>query len=103
MLSSYSTSQNPAFTSIHSLLLLIQDILFHIVFMAKFSRRIYYSAETCLWYCIRDGVCARARSCLLSKLQPSLMQPLLRRLVFDVPHLPEHNKLALKVVNIHTL
>lgn len=40
---------------------------------------------------------------LLSKLQPSLMQPLLRRLVFDVPHLTEHNKLALKVMKIHTM
>lgn len=40
---------------------------------------------------------------LLSKLQPSLMQPLLRRLVFDVPHLTEHNKLALKVMKMHTM
>lgn len=35
---------------------------------------------------------------ILSKLQPSLMQPLLRRLVFDVLHLTENNKLALKVM-----
>lgn len=39
----------------------------------------------------------------LSKLQPSLMQPLLRRLVFDVPHLTEYNKLALKVMKIHAM
>lgn len=48
-----------------------------------------------------------ALSGLLSKLQPSLIQPLLRRLVFDVPHLTDYNKLALKVMKIdrqtHTL
>lgn len=38
-----------------------------------------------------------ALATVLSKLQPSLMQPLLRRLVFDVPHLADHNKIALKV------
>lgn len=32
-----------------------------------------------------------------SKLQPSVMQPLLRRLVFDVPHLTDHSKMPLKV------
>lgn len=34
---------------------------------------------------------------VLSKLQPSLMQPLLQRLVFDVPHLTDHSKMPLKV------
>lgn len=32
-----------------------------------------------------------------SKVQPSMMQPLLRRLVFDVPYLTDYNKMALKV------
>lgn len=32
-----------------------------------------------------------------SKLKPALMQPLLRRLVLDVPHLTDHNKIAVKV------
>ena len=39
---------------------------------------------------------------VLSKLQPSVMQPLLRRLVFDVPHLTDHSKMPLKV-NTHIL
>lgn len=34
---------------------------------------------------------------VLSKLQPSLMQPLLRRIVFDVPHLTDYSKMPLKV------
>ncbi|CAB1444212.1 unnamed protein product, partial [Pleuronectes platessa] len=36
---------------------------------------------------------------LCSKLQPSVMQPLLRRLVFDVPHLTDHSKMPLKFAN----
>uniref|UniRef100_A0A671YWR5 Ryanodine receptor 2 n=1 Tax=Sparus aurata TaxID=8175 RepID=A0A671YWR5_SPAAU len=42
--------------------------------------------------------------CLLavcSKLQPSMMQPLLRRLVFDVPHLTENSKMPLKLLTSH--
>ncbi|KAF3708096.1 Ryanodine receptor 2 [Channa argus] len=42
--------------------------------------------------------------CLLavcSKLQPSLMQRLLRRLVFDVPHLADHSKIPLKLLTSH--
>ncbi|XP_067466542.1 ryanodine receptor 2 isoform X2 [Thunnus thynnus] len=42
--------------------------------------------------------------CLLavcSKLQPSMMQPLLRRLVFDVPNLTEHSKMPLKLLTSH--
>uniref|UniRef100_A0A8C3ABS1 Ryanodine receptor 2 n=1 Tax=Cyclopterus lumpus TaxID=8103 RepID=A0A8C3ABS1_CYCLU len=42
--------------------------------------------------------------CLLavcSELQPSMMQPLLRRLVFDVPHLTEHSKMPLKLLTGH--
>ncbi|XP_041802824.1 ryanodine receptor 2-like [Chelmon rostratus] len=42
--------------------------------------------------------------CLLavcSKLQPSVMQPLLRRLVFDVPHLTDNNKMPLKLLTSH--
>ncbi|XP_047191096.1 ryanodine receptor 2-like isoform X3 [Scophthalmus maximus] len=42
--------------------------------------------------------------CLLavcSQLQPSMMQPLLRRLVFDVPHLTDHSKMPLKLLTSH--
>ncbi|XP_073337843.1 ryanodine receptor 2 [Pagrus major] len=42
--------------------------------------------------------------CLLavcSILQPSMMQPLLRRLVFDVPHLTENSKMPLKLLTSH--
>ncbi|XP_071336383.1 ryanodine receptor 2 isoform X3 [Trachinotus anak] len=42
--------------------------------------------------------------CLLavcSKLQPSMMQPLLRRLVLDVPHLTDHSKMPLKLLTSH--
>lgn len=35
--------------------------------------------------------------CVFSKLRPSMMQHLLRRLVFDVPVLNEHTKMPLKV------
>ncbi|KAA8583639.1 hypothetical protein FQN60_014847 [Etheostoma spectabile] len=42
--------------------------------------------------------------CLLavcSKLQPSKMQPLLRRLAFDVPHLTDYSKMPLKLLISH--
>ncbi|KAM9345211.1 ryanodine receptor 2-like [Symphorus nematophorus] len=42
--------------------------------------------------------------CLLavcSKLQPSMMQPLLRCLVFDVPHLTDYSKMQLKLLTSH--
>ncbi|XP_059214929.1 ryanodine receptor 2 [Centropristis striata] len=42
--------------------------------------------------------------CLLavcSKLQPSMMQPLLRRLVFDVPQLTDHSEMLLKLLTSH--
>uniref|UniRef100_A0A3Q3MUI7 Ryanodine receptor 2b (cardiac) n=1 Tax=Mastacembelus armatus TaxID=205130 RepID=A0A3Q3MUI7_9TELE len=42
--------------------------------------------------------------CLLavcSKLQPSMMQPLLQRLVFDVPHLTDHSNMPLKLLTSH--
>ncbi|KAM8858474.1 ryanodine receptor 2 isoform 7-T11 [Spinachia spinachia] len=42
--------------------------------------------------------------CLLavcSKLQPAMMQPLLRRLVFDVPHLTANSKMPLKLLSAH--
>uniref|UniRef100_A0A3P9P1N7 Ryanodine receptor 2 n=1 Tax=Poecilia reticulata TaxID=8081 RepID=A0A3P9P1N7_POERE len=38
---------------------------------------------------------------LCSKLQPSTMQPLLQRLVFDVLHLSDHSKLPLKMLTSH--
>jgi len=37
------------------------------------------------------------------KLRPSMMQHLLRRLVFDVPLLNEHTKMPLKVSSMLTL
>ncbi|XP_068597641.1 ryanodine receptor 2-like [Brachionichthys hirsutus] len=43
-------------------------------------------------------------NCLLavsSKLQPSMMQPLLRRLVLDVPQLTHHSKMSLKLLTSH--
>uniref|UniRef100_A0A3Q2ZUA4 Ryanodine receptor 2b (cardiac) n=1 Tax=Kryptolebias marmoratus TaxID=37003 RepID=A0A3Q2ZUA4_KRYMA len=45
-----------------------------------------------------------AEDCLLalcSKLQPSMMQPLLRRLVFDVLHLTDCSKMPLKLLTSH--
>ncbi|KAM4729154.1 ryanodine receptor 2-like [Anableps anableps] len=38
---------------------------------------------------------------LCSKLQPSMMQPLLQRLVFDVLHLSDHSKMPLKMLTNH--
>uniref|UniRef100_A0A667ZYR6 Ryanodine receptor 2b (cardiac) n=1 Tax=Myripristis murdjan TaxID=586833 RepID=A0A667ZYR6_9TELE len=48
----------------------------------------------------RDSI----ENCLLavcSKLQPSMMQPLLQRLVFDVPQLTDHTKMPLKLLTNH--
>ncbi|KAF7669099.1 hypothetical protein LDENG_00247690 [Lucifuga dentata] len=48
----------------------------------------------------RDSI----EDCLLavcSKLKPSMMQPLLRCLVFDVPHLTDHTKIPLKLLTSH--
>ncbi|KAM3863107.1 ryanodine receptor 2-like [Diretmus argenteus] len=48
----------------------------------------------------RDSI----EDCLLavcSKLQPSMMQPLLRRLVFDVPQLTDYTKMPLKLLTNH--
>ncbi|CAB1343728.1 unnamed protein product [Coregonus sp. 'balchen'] len=48
----------------------------------------------------RDAI----EDCMLaicSKLRPSLMQPLLRRLVFDVPLLTNHTKIPLKLLTNH--
>ncbi|XP_028278418.1 ryanodine receptor 2 [Parambassis ranga] len=58
------------------------------------------SKALCLTKAQRDTT----EDCLLtlcSKLQPSVMQPLLRRLVFDVPHLADHSKMALKLLTTH--
>lgn len=52
----------------------------------------------CVRMCVLVGVVTNAALIgVLSKLQPSMMQPLLRRLVFDVPNLTDHSKMPLKV------
>uniref|UniRef100_A0A673CUD6 Ryanodine receptor 2b (cardiac) n=1 Tax=Sphaeramia orbicularis TaxID=375764 RepID=A0A673CUD6_9TELE len=38
---------------------------------------------------------------LCSKLQPSMMQPLLRRLIFDIPHLVDTSEMELKLLTSH--
>uniref|UniRef100_H3C4X6 Ryanodine receptor 2b (cardiac) n=1 Tax=Tetraodon nigroviridis TaxID=99883 RepID=H3C4X6_TETNG len=77
------------------------DLEDHVLLVDSLIQAIYsLSHALSLTKAQRDTI----EDCLLalcSKLQPSLMQPLLRRLVFDVPHLPEHNKLALKLLTSH--
>ena len=58
----------------------------------------------CITYCVSVCLCCVSANVtnssligVLSKLQPSMMQPLLRRLVFDVPYLTENSKMPLKV------
>ncbi|KAM7385413.1 hypothetical protein PAMP_001499 [Pampus punctatissimus] len=46
--------------------------------------------------CIEDCLLA-----VCSKLQPSMMQPLLQRLVYDVPNLTDHSKMPLKLLTSH--
>ncbi|XP_062858850.1 ryanodine receptor 2 isoform X1 [Trichomycterus rosablanca] len=58
------------------------------------------SKGCCLTKAQRDAI----EECLLSvcgKLRPSMMQHLLRRLVFDVPLLNEHTKMPLKLLTNH--
>ncbi|TRY59413.1 hypothetical protein DNTS_004316 [Danionella cerebrum] len=58
------------------------------------------SKGCCLTKAQRDAI----EDCLLSvcgKLRPSMMQHLLRRLVFDVPVLNEHTKMPLKLLTNH--
>lgn len=51
----------------------------------------------CVGGCVSARVTNPALIVVLSKLQPSMMQPLLRRLVFDVPHLTDYSNMPLKV------
>ncbi|KAM7408499.1 hypothetical protein PAMA_002295 [Pampus argenteus] len=46
--------------------------------------------------CIEDCLLA-----VCSKLQPPMMQPLLQRLVYDVPNLTDHSKMPLKLLTSH--
>ncbi|MEQ2190060.1 Ryanodine receptor 2 [Goodea atripinnis] len=58
------------------------------------------SKGCCLTKAQRDAI----EECLLAvcgKLRPSMMQHLLRRLVFDVPLLNEHTKMPLKLLTNH--
>ncbi|XP_034049809.1 ryanodine receptor 2 isoform X2 [Thalassophryne amazonica] len=68
------------------------DSLLHTVYRLSKGR--------CLTKAQRDAI----EECLLSvcgKLRPSMMQHLLRRLVFDIPLLNEHTKMPLKLLTNH--
>ncbi|XP_056903963.1 ryanodine receptor 2-like isoform X5 [Takifugu flavidus] len=88
----------PLLTKYSALFCHLED---HILLVDSLIQAIYsLSNALSLTKAQRDTI----EDCLLalcSKLQPSLMQPLLRRLVFDVLHLTEYNKLPLKLLTSH--
>uniref|UniRef100_A0A3Q3W2P9 Uncharacterized protein n=1 Tax=Mola mola TaxID=94237 RepID=A0A3Q3W2P9_MOLML len=92
------TSVIPLLTKCSALFCDIED---HVCLVDSFIQAVYsLSRALSLTKAQRDTI----EDCLLavsSKLQPSLMQPLLRRLVLDVPNLTEYNKMALKLLTSH--
>ncbi|XP_061600533.1 ryanodine receptor 2 isoform X1 [Cololabis saira] len=80
---------------------LFHDLEDHILLVDSLIQAIYrLSRALSLTKAQRD----RTEDCLLalcSKLRPSVMQPLLRRLVFDVLRLTDHSKIPLKLLTNH--
>ncbi|XP_047459189.1 ryanodine receptor 2 isoform X2 [Mugil cephalus] len=80
---------------------LFNDLKDHTLLVDSLIQAIYRLSRTLsLTKAQRDTT----EDCLLalsSKLQPSMMQPLLRRLVFDVPHLSDHSQMPLKLLTSH--
>ncbi|XP_069548702.1 ryanodine receptor 2 [Brachyistius frenatus] len=92
------TAVLPLLTKYSSLFYDLED---HILLVDSLIQAVYcLSRALSLTKAQRDTT----EDCLLalcSKLQPSMMQPLLRRLVFDVPHLTEHSIMPLKLLTSH--
>ncbi|KAM4591284.1 ryanodine receptor 2 isoform 1-T1 [Odontesthes bonariensis] len=80
---------------------LFHDLEDHILLVDSLIQAVYQlSRALSLTKAQRDTT----EDCLLafcSKLQPSMMQPLLRRLVFDVLHLTDYSELPLKLLSNH--
>ncbi|XP_039477547.1 ryanodine receptor 2 [Oreochromis aureus] len=80
---------------------LFHDLEDHILLVDSLIQAVYrLSRALSLTKAQRDTT----EECLLalcSKLQPPVMQPLLRRLVFDVLHLTDHSKMPLKLLTSH--
>uniref|UniRef100_A0A3Q3G4E5 Ryanodine receptor 2b (cardiac) n=1 Tax=Labrus bergylta TaxID=56723 RepID=A0A3Q3G4E5_9LABR len=92
------TSVLPLLTKCSDLLCSVED---HASLVDALIQAIYnLSQALSLTKAQRDTI----EDCLLavcSKLQPSMMQPLLRRLVFDVPKLTDYSKMPLKLLTCH--
>ncbi|XP_051816036.1 ryanodine receptor 2 [Acanthochromis polyacanthus] len=92
------TAVLPLLTKCSALFLGLED---HIMLVDSLIQAVYHlSRALSLTKAQRDTT----EDCLLalySKLQPSIMQPLLRRLVFDVLHLSDHSKMSLKLLTSH--
>uniref|UniRef100_A0A3P8S6G8 Ryanodine receptor 2 n=1 Tax=Amphiprion percula TaxID=161767 RepID=A0A3P8S6G8_AMPPE len=92
------TAVLPLLTKCSVLFLGLED---HIMLVDSLIQAVYHlSRALSLTKAQRDT----AEDCLLalcSKLQPSIMQSLLRRLVFDVLHLSDHSKMSLKLLTSH--
>ncbi|XP_028459753.1 LOW QUALITY PROTEIN: ryanodine receptor 2 [Perca flavescens] len=92
------TSVLPLLTKCSALFCALED---HALLVDSLIQAIYsLSRALSLTKAQRDTI----EDCLLavcSKLQPSKMQPLLRRLAFDVPHLTDYSKMPLKLLISH--
>nr|XP_040034926.1 ryanodine receptor 2 [Gasterosteus aculeatus aculeatus] len=92
------TSVLPLLTKCSALFCPLED---HALLVDSLIQAIYnLSRALSLTKAQRDTI----EECLLavcSKLQPAMMQPLLRRLVFDVPHLTANSKMPLKLLSAH--
>ncbi|XP_062422699.1 ryanodine receptor 2 [Pungitius pungitius] len=92
------TSVLPLLTKCSALLCPLED---HALLVDSLIQAIYnLSRALSLTKAQRDTI----EECLLavcSKLQPAMMQPLLRRLVFDVPHLTADSRMPLKLLSGH--
>ncbi|XP_068576132.1 ryanodine receptor 2 isoform X5 [Cebidichthys violaceus] len=92
------TSVLPLLTKCSALFFPLED---HALLVDSLIQAIYnLSRALSLTKAQRDTI----EECLLavcSVLQPSMMQPLLRRLVFDVPHLTDYSKIPLKLLTCH--
>ncbi|XP_041866038.1 ryanodine receptor 2 isoform X2 [Melanotaenia boesemani] len=92
------TAVLPLLTKYSTLLCDLED---HILLVDSLIQAVYrLSSALSLTKAQRDTT----EDCLLalcSKLQPSMMQPLLRQLVFDVLHLTDHSKMQLKLLISH--
>ncbi|KAL7383245.1 hypothetical protein ABVT39_007231, partial [Epinephelus coioides] len=92
------TSVLPLLTKCAALFCALED---HALLVDSLIQAIYsLSRALSLTKAQRDTI----EDCLLavcSKLRPSMMQPLLLRLVFDVPHLTDYSRMPLKLLTSH--